>query len=412
MTNAQKSVGLLALITKGLLLHAAQAGASTLGDRTAYIGMSDIGSGMECLRAAVAGKVNHSFDIQPSELDGFSHRGDMEHILPVLQRQLVLQRGHWQEAGIEHALTAVGGINYIPQLTISVKVKGVPIQAHIDFTLVWGGQQRPAVRIVELKSNANIPDTLYASYEAQLYGQVSLLAAYWSTPSFSVTDNAGQTLAKGKTFPEIAKQLFGIDLPSDADTVDIEGWVLSISMDNAKAFGPYQPNDAALQACLNKASEIWTQAQNIRSGKASLDDLPYTKGFHPLCDYCAHNGACPKFTPHTIAYEYDQDMRYLKELKAAESALKERIAEAENRIRKTFLAIAPNGEWVETSEYRFRVAPQAGRVTLDKDALINQLLFEFDGDENRVQNIVARASKQGQAYTRLNVSPINKTKHA
>lgn len=408
MTNSQKSIGLMALITKGLLLHGAQSGAATLGDRTAYIGMSDIGSGMECLRAAVAYKTSHSFEIQPSELDRLSHRGNLETILPVLQRQLVLQRGHWQETGIEKAISAIDGIKHIPQLTISVKIDGVPIQAHLDLTLVWGGNN-PAVRVLELKSNARIPETLYASYEAQLYGQVSLLAAYWNTPSFSITDADGNTILASKTFPEVSKHCFDVDLPLAADSVDIEGWVLSVSMDSAKPFGPYQPNDYALQACLAKAKDIWGQTQAIKAGSASLNDIPYAKGFHPLCDYCDQNAQCPKFAKAIAHDEYDEELRHLKELKNIAADLKAKIEEIENRIRKTYRAVAHDGEWVETGGYRFRLTSQAGRDSLNKDALTNELLFLLEGNEEGVLNILSRVTKQGEPFTRLTVSPIKLT---
>jgi hypothetical protein len=52
-----KAMGLLTQVTKGLLAQGAKSTTSQLGDRSTYIGMSDIGKGAECLRAAVANKL-------------------------------------------------------------------------------------------------------------------------------------------------------------------------------------------------------------------------------------------------------------------------------------------------------------------------------------------------------------------
>ena len=48
---------LLPLLNSGLQLHRQNQTATHLGDRSQYIGMSDIAKGVECLRAAVAGKL-------------------------------------------------------------------------------------------------------------------------------------------------------------------------------------------------------------------------------------------------------------------------------------------------------------------------------------------------------------------
>ncbi|WP_207261894.1 hypothetical protein [Desulfovibrio sp. Huiquan2017] len=227
-----KAQGLLRLLTQGLLAHAEQKTASELGDRSQYIGMSDIGKGMECMRAAVASKLGMSAIPAATAVDGFAP----DDVACVLGRQIILQRGHWQEYGIEKALAATG-VKLVPQLEISIEHNGVLIKAHLDFTLVWGGQ-RPAVRILELKSNERIPDSLYSSYEAQLYGQVGLLKSCWAEPCFSVP----QTEVHSTTFPQAVEDLFGVMLPLAPDTVDIEAWVLSISMSEVKPFGPYLPD--------------------------------------------------------------------------------------------------------------------------------------------------------------------------
>ena len=167
MQHEDKKYGLLRFLTMGILKHTHEDTANQLGDRSQYIGLSDIGKGMECLRSAVADKsglIRHPYY---KDVPGLNQKD----LRAVLEKQIVLQRGHWQEYGIHNAIMATG-VKMIPQLEISIEYNGIPIKAHLDFTIVWGGQ-KPAVRVIELKSNENIPDNLYASYEAQVYGQVS-----------------------------------------------------------------------------------------------------------------------------------------------------------------------------------------------------------------------------------------------
>ncbi|WP_272698850.1 hypothetical protein [Desulfovibrio sp. Fe33] len=174
-----KAQGLIRLLTQGLLTHAEQKTACELGDRSQYIGMSDIGKGMECIRAFVASKLGITSIPAASAINRLATK----ELAEILGRQLVLPRGHWQEYEIEKALTA-SDVKLLSLLQIGVEHDGVPIKAHLNFTLVWG-VQRPAMRVLELKSNERIPDSLYASYEAQLYGQVGLLKSCWTEPCFS-----------------------------------------------------------------------------------------------------------------------------------------------------------------------------------------------------------------------------------
>ena len=153
--HSDKAASLLALISKGLHAHAKQATALTLGDRSQYIGLSDIGRALECPRAALANKCLPR-----------SH--------PDLQKLLTLQRGHWLEHGIYQALVAQN-LRILPQLELSIIHNNVPIKAHMDFVLVWE-QPRPAIRILELKSTETLPHTVYTSYQVPPYGQAGLLS--------------------------------------------------------------------------------------------------------------------------------------------------------------------------------------------------------------------------------------------
>ena len=88
MEQMDRTEGLRALIRQGLQAVAHNDTLAHLGDRSCYVGMSDIGQHWECPRAALARKV-----------------------LPTtnsLERLLTLQRGHWFESGVGQALTSLG----------------------------------------------------------------------------------------------------------------------------------------------------------------------------------------------------------------------------------------------------------------------------------------------------------------
>jgi len=398
-----KAQGLLRLLTQGLLAHSEQETVSQLGDRSQYIGMSDIGKGMECLRSAVASKLGMTACPTSDEAVGFSP----DEIVRVLGKQVVLQRGHWQESGIQNALSTTG-VKLVPQLEINTEHNGVPIKAHLDFTLVWGGD-RPAVRILELKSNERIPDSLYVSYEAQLYGQVGLLKACWDQPSFAVTEEHNRIGFAGATFPQAIRWLFGVDLPDSPDSVDIEAWVLSISMSKVKPFGPYLPDESMLAACLQAAEAIWLTKEDVLAGNLVLNDLDFCRGFHPLCDWCDVNEDCPKFQSVDITAHdptYGAELEELALLKEQKAALIEHIVEAEERIKRTYQSV-DTSDWLKTDAYRFRVATVAGRKTLDRN-LVADTFTSLIGDELKAQAALEQCDKTGKSFDRLYVGTINK----
>ena len=130
MEQRDRTGGLRALIRQGLQTVAQQTTAAHLGDRSSYVGMSDIGQHWECPRAALARKVLPTADS--------------------LERLLTLQRGHWFESGVGQALASLG-LHALHQLEINWQHQGVPIKAHLDFVLVWGAPVN-AIRILEVKS--------------------------------------------------------------------------------------------------------------------------------------------------------------------------------------------------------------------------------------------------------------------
>lgn len=405
MQHNLKKEGLLRFLATGILKYANETTMQELGDRSQYIGLSDIGKGMECLRSAVAEKAGVIQPIQYKDVSALSS----DQLRSVVEKQIVLQRGHWQEYGIQNAITTTG-VKVIPQLEISIDYQGIPIKAHLDFTIVWGGRN-PAVRVIELKSNEHIPDHLYASYEAQVYGQVGLLKHCWDKPCFSVPREKDKNRLKHVTFPEVIKHLFGIVVPDTPDNVDIEAWVLSISMAQVKPFGPYLPDKVTLNTCLQIAERIWNERAELLSGNISLNDIDYCSGFHPLCDYCNVNQDCPKFKgqdilEHDPAFEFE--LEKLAELKNQESAIQKKRKAIEQRVKNTYHLINGNNTgWVNTSAYRFKVSRMPGRKSLNQDKLHEQMQANIREDAS-IDEILEQCQKTSSPYERLYISKINK----
>ncbi|WDP91070.1 MAG: hypothetical protein HUN04_15750 [Desulfobacter sp.] len=400
-----KENGLLQFLTTGILKHTAEDTAVQLGDRNQYIGLSDIGKGMECLRSAVADKAGlirhpHYKDVP---------RLNQKTLRAVLEKQIVLQRGHWQEYGIQNAIMATS-VKLIPQLEICIEYNGVPIKAHLDFTIVWGGK-KPAVRIIELKSNENIPDHLYASYEAQVYGQVSLLKECWNKPCFGVVAENGKDSFSGVSFPDAVTKLFGVTMPNTPENVDIEAWILSISMTQVKPFGPYLPDKVMLNTCLKMAERIWNEKNEIHAGDIVLNDVQYCSGFHPLCDYCSVNEDCPKFKgPDILQHDpaFESELEKLADLKAQESVIQKKKKAIEQRVKNTYRLV--NGDttgWLNTSGYRFKVSQMPGRKSLDRDKLHLKMAGQVP-DGTSVDDVLDQCQKTSAPYERLYISKINK----
>ena len=397
-----KSMGLIAQVARGLLAHGSRATESRLGDRSLYVGMSDIGRAAECMRAAVAGKAEAQRDPESADVTRWFEQGRYGEIRDALERQLVLQRGHWFEDGIVQAFAA-NGAQLFSQLEIEAEAGGVPIRAHLDLVLARGAP-RPAVRVLEIKSTERLPETLYAGYEIQLYGQLGLLATLWNTPSFSLRDPDGRFLHRKLTFPGIARLHLGVELPDSPAAVDVEGWVLAVSMSGAKAFGPYTPDATALDHCMRLASELWRQAGEIRAGRLGLDQVDHCRGFHPLCDWCRFQAGCPKFACQPLAdASCDRLFAELEGLKRQKSEAETGIAEREQRLRGFYRSSGADG-WLSAGGWRFRCQEVAGRKSLDTSALL-AAIAEALGDEAASQ-MVEQCTKQGSSYQRLCVGKV------
>ena len=388
LTNRNEA--LLDLIRRGLVISGEHQRQAILGERLSYVGMSDIGQFIQCPRVSII----HRFSLQKADEN--------------LSRTLTLQRGHWFEDGVAKALSALN-LPFVRQLEIAVDNDGCPVRAHLDFVLV-SVRPRPTVRVLEVKSCTRLPDTLYASYEVQVYGQISMLNRYWNTPSFNLKDSEGNPLFSRLTFPQAVKALWGVAFPEDPEQVDMEAWVLALSMTDATAFGPYLPNDSLLNACLSNAKEMWKMQEQVQRGEQDMDGLPTASGFHPLCSCCDASSDCPKFIG-VVHPELESSLDELMHWKDARSALDEKIREREGMMKEWYARADRQGRWIETGSTRFRVMQSPGRRTLDRDSLAGELVELFhDGgmDDVDVPALIARHEKIGAPSVRLFINTTNK----
>lgn len=389
---------LFAQLAQGMLLYGEHETKHMLGDRGRYVGMSDVGKGVECMRAAVASKLGA--ESRTTTVADMYSQERHEQIYMMLCKQLVLQRGHWLEAGVLPALES-NGANIFPQLEITTSHNEVPIKVHIDFTLV-AGTLRPTVRVLELKSTKRLPDRLYTSYETQLYGQLGFLFECWNQPVFNLRTTEGEFVFEGLTLPEAARKCFGVTLPDVQRDVDIEGWVLCLSMDGAKAFGPYLPSKSMLGLCQKTAENIWLGVDAVRSGRKELNDIAYCRGFHPLCDYCDYAESCPKFEAEVITEpEYDKTLEELLQLKENRLKLQEKITEKEELIRRFFDHEGVTTGVLKTPCYRITKTHYNGAVRTNLQKLT--LLLKNEIGDNRAEELLSAAAVRGKPYDRLSV---------
>ena len=387
MEQRDRTEGLRALIRQGLQTVSQQSTAAHLGDRSTYVGMSDIGQHWECPRAALARKVLPTTDS--------------------LERLLTLQRGHWFESGVGQALASLG-LHVLPQLEINWQHQGVPIKAHLDFVLAWGAPVN-AIRILEVKSTDKLPASPHDSHLLQLHGQIGLLAQAWDKPVFSIRAEDGTLLHDKMTFPQLCHARLGLQLPKQAEELNMEAWLLCLSMKEVKAFGPYGFNQAMLDTALDHAVQLWGDLTAHRAGNLSLSQVTCAQGFYPICSYCEYNGDCPKFPQGVQMPQWEPALEKLAALKEQRTALDKEIKEME-AVLKLVHRQSGTRDWVDTGKYRFRMSVAAGRSTLNREALHEELtaIFRFEGLGNiDVDALLARCERVGSPFEKLSISPIN-----
>ena len=372
--------GLLEILCCGLERDAEQRTANRLGDRSRYVGLSDIAKMLDCPRAALAAKLCTT-----------EHRNTAE----ALKHQLLLQRGHWFEKGVRQALMGYG-LFPLSQLEIEIRYGDVPIKAHLDFTLV-ADQPQPTVRILEVKSTVRLPATLSGSHAMQIGDQTASLKTYWDLPVFNLVQDTGEVLLY-RTFPEICNECLGVSL-LDASACDIQGWVLCLSMCDAKAFGPFFPKDTDISRCLDMASEFCETMIALRDNLLNLNTIQTVQGLFPLCPSCLWRKDCPHFKGSSHP-EWEDTLAQFMDLKTQKKSIEAEIGELESRLKAAYqLSHTVRGEWINAGNHTFRVIPQNGRVTLDRKRLNEELEILLGGQE--AQMLIARCEKQGDPFERL-----------
>ncbi len=184
---------MIQLLTNSLLDLSHKHTQEILGDRSEYIGASELG---QCPRKVVLNKLN------PTE--------------PDLATLLRFKRGHMAEDLVAEALAENG--KFQPQREVEVTTDNpVPIKGHIDFLF-----QGKTLGVLEVKSVTSIPESPYESWEMQLHAQMGLLAL-------------------NKPGVQIKGAILAIDL--------LNGGM--------QLFNSYTPNEELFQGLLNKAQHIW-----------------------------------------------------------------------------------------------------------------------------------------------------------
>ena len=372
--------GLLEILRYGLERDGERRTAVQLGDRSQYVGLSDIAKMLDCPRVALAAK------LYPPE-----HRNTAE----ALNHQITFQRGHWFETGVHQALIGYG-LSLLSQLEIEIVYGDVLLKAHLDFTLVTD-QPHPVVRILEVKSTARLSVTLSGSHAIQIGGQTVLLKAYWDQPIFNLIQETGEVLYH-KIFSEMCNKCFGVPLP-DASACDIQGWVLCLSMCDAKAFGPFFPKDTDISRCLDMASEFWETMNDLKENRLNLNAIRTAQGLDALCPSCFWRKDCPHLWGSSHP-EWEDALVQLIKLKTQKKSFEADIDELESRLKVAYqLSHTVRGEWINTGKHTFRVIPQNGRVTLDRKRL-NEEVETLLG-EQKAQTLMAKCEKQGDPFERL-----------
>jgi hypothetical protein len=122
-----------------------------LGDRTRYIGSSDVGG---CARKMYLQRKN------PTE--------------PDFSTMMRFSRGHVAEILIDNIFEAAG-VKHLYDTQVELKHPVYPLKAHVDFLFYADFDGRPHLHIVEVKSVNGIPDEPYPSWIDQLNFQLGLL---------------------------------------------------------------------------------------------------------------------------------------------------------------------------------------------------------------------------------------------
>jgi len=189
------------LFLKSLTRLALEHTLKELGDRSKYLGASEIG---QCPRKTILSKV------APSPAD--------------LETLLRFERGHMAEEIAAKALSAAG---YTFERQVEVICDDLPIRGHLDF--VFTNEARKTKAVLEVKSPGHTPATPYGSWEEQLYLQMGLLA---------------------RAYPEYRVEKGAI-------------LVLNLNDGEVELFNGYSHQEEVFAGLMEKARRIWDEYQSF-----------------------------------------------------------------------------------------------------------------------------------------------------
>lgn len=227
---------LMTTLQAALQQLALQQTVETLGDRSTYLGASDIGA---CPRKIILSKLH------PPQ--------------PDLVTLLRFRRGHMAEDIVAAAFTAAGFTNFRRQVEVHY-AGDVPVTAHIDF--VFTSEAAKTMAVLEVKSPETMPTDPYGSWETQLYLQMGLLAD--SYPDYTV--NKGAILA------------------------------VNFGDHGMRLFNGYSPQSTIYEGLIDRAASIWQVYQRFTAGELITPAMEAG----PLCGYCPFVADCPKFEAEEV----------------------------------------------------------------------------------------------------------------
>ena len=237
----------------------------------------------------------------------------------------------------------------------------------------------------------------------QVYGQVGLLCRHWDGPDFSLKDEHGEFQFGGMTFPEAVQHLWGIDFPDDVTFVDIEAWVLCLSMTDAKVFGPYKADEDMLNLALDAGADLWRKTSQIQDGTLDISAVQPALGFKGICESCEWNPDCPKFDGEEHP-ELESELDDLAEWKREKATLEAKIKAREAAMKSWYERANLKGNWITAGKHRFKASEIPGRRKLDKDTLEADLaeIFRLEDIEGiDVATIIERNEEVGEPSARL-----------
>jgi len=301
------------ILAKGLQTYAKKKSENELGDRSVYIGASDIPN---CPRKVILDKLDSE-----------------DHDLETLVR---FERGHLAENIVANALQSAGYGNFVRQYEVdATESLGVPVKAHLDF--VWFGKN--SVSVLEVKTVSGIPDSPYESWEMQLYAQMGFLA------------------------------LSGVE-------GQIRGAILALDLNSGqhKVFNGYEHNEEIAQSLFDKAVIMWEALAAIRAGQVDEDwQDKLTIQPNQLCCCCNHSASCPRFRGEVEMPEIEEEAKELLRLKAQKKSLDAQIKAKQAPLMEIFakVGIEP-GTKVRAGNLVLKLVSRKSKY-LVKDAVIAKL---------------------------------------